>query len=309
MYSNDAAASFRTITFATPARWVVVDPTDANHLVASGGDETAQSWDGGVTWSDLSDTRFGTTALVDSAIAASGRYLYAVGSGVTGSSSSLWLSDDMGANWTRMRRPADERRIAPIVSRDDPRTAYIFTTSSSPNGTVRTELRTRDGGLTWAAITLPGAYPVSAIAPGNPLHIYAPGPAGTKEDLWESGDGGASWSAVPLGSRCTFGTYDDPTSPTGQRLRCNGWDIFDPHLSLLARPLPYADGLFNSPDRGGVFTVVSGTLLGDVQNDWSWSPRSRPPGSTARRCRARSRSPPGRRRAAARSSPTTRTAA
>ena len=49
LYSNDAAASFRTITFPTPARWVVVDPTDTNHLVASGADETAQSWDGGVT--------------------------------------------------------------------------------------------------------------------------------------------------------------------------------------------------------------------------------------------------------------------
>ena len=112
---------------------------------------------------------------------------------------------------------------------------------------------------------------MSAIAPGNPLHVYAPGPAGTKDDLWESLDGGANWSAVPLASRCTFGTYDDPTSPTGQRLRCNGWDIFDPHLGLLARPLPYADGLFGSPDRAGAFAVVSGTLLGDVQSDWSWS--------------------------------------
>ena len=107
-----------------------------------------------------------------------------------------------------MRRPADERRIAPIVSRDDPRTAHIFTASSSPNGTVRTELRTRDGGLTWAAMTLPGPIRCPRSHPAIRRHLRA-GAGRTKDDLWESLDGGASWSAVPLGSRCTFGTYDD----------------------------------------------------------------------------------------------------
>ena len=95
---------------------------------------------------------------------------------------------------------------------------------------------------------------------------------------------GSRSTAGRAGPRCRSAAaarsarYDDPTSPTGQRLRCNGWDIFDPHLSLLARPLPYAEGLFDSPDRGGAFAVVSGTLLGDVQNDWSWSPLLAPTG-------------------------------
>jgi hypothetical protein len=279
LYSGEAGAPFRAIAFSAPARWVVVDPTDANHLVASGTDETTQSWDGGLTWNDLADTRFGTTTLQDGSIAASGRNLYAVSSGTAGSSSSLWLSDDMGANWTRQRRPSDERRFLPVVSRDDPRTAYMFTTAPSPTGTIRTELRTRDGGLTWTGVNLPASLPVYAVAPGEPLHVYAYGPTGQTTDVWESLGGGGTWTAVPLGSRCTFNPVDDPTSPTGQRLRCDGWDGFDPHVSLGARALPYAEDLSGSPDRPGAFSVVSDTLLGDVQSDWSWSQLLAPTGS------------------------------
>jgi hypothetical protein len=196
-----------------------------------------------------------------------------------GSSTSLWLSDDMGANWTRQRRPTEERRFQPVVARDDPRTAYMFTTTSSPAGTLRTELRTRDGGAAWTPVTLPASLPVFAVAPGDPLHVYAYGPTGRTTDVWESLDGGGTWAAVPLGSHCTLVPVDDPTSPTGQRLRCEGWDAFDAHLGLAARPLPYAEALFGAPERPGAFSVVSDTLLGDVQADWSWSQLLAPTGS------------------------------
>ena len=169
------------------------------------------------------------------------------GADITGSSSSLWLSDDMGANWTRMRRPSG--RAAERARRLARRPAH----GVRLHGVIGPERD--DPGPSSVRATRPhldadhsaGALPrLRDRARESPAHLRA------RPDRWEGRHLGVARrrderSAVPLGGRCAFGTVDDPASPTGQRLRCNGWDIFDPHLSLLARPLPYTEGLFGSP--------------------------------------------------------------
>jgi photosystem II stability/assembly factor-like uncharacterized protein len=278
LFTGDSGASFRSVAFPSTARSLVADPTDVNHLVLASGDEMLQTWDGGVTWSNVADARFGLMMLAPEYTAGAGRRIYAVNASSGGGSYSLWLSDDMGVSWTNLRRPSDERRFQPVVSRDDPRDAFMLTQGTSPTGaTVRTEFRTGDGGQTWLPVSLPAASGVYAIAPGDAAHVFARGNGGN-DDVWESRDGALTWAPVPLDARCTFSVAADATSPTGQRLACNGWGIFDPRLSLIARPLPYAEGLFGSPDRPGAFAVASQKLLGDVQGDWSWSPLLAPTG-------------------------------
>jgi photosystem II stability/assembly factor-like uncharacterized protein len=278
LYSGDAGATFQSIAFPAPVRSLLIDPTDVTHLVITTGDETLQSWDRGLTWSDVADARFGMVMLAPENTAGAGRRIYAVEASAPGSSSSLWISDDSGATWTNVRRPSDERRFQPVVSRDDPRAAYVFAQETDDKGARRrVELRTGDGGLTWAQVTVPASSGVFAIAPGDAAHVYAYGNGGST-DLWESRDGALTWTPVPLDARCALAIAGDRTSPTGERLWCNGWAIFDPRVSPIARPLPYAEGLFGSPDRAGAFAVATGALLGDVQNDWSFSPLLGPTG-------------------------------
>ena len=102
--------------------------------------------------------------------------------------------------------------------------------------------------------------------PGVPGLLFS-----TTRTTFDSRDGGTTWTPAPPGEPCTFSVIADPTSPTGQRLRCDGWSAYDIHRALDARQLPDADGLFGSPDQPGSFVVAVESLLGDVKQDWSWS--------------------------------------
>ena len=68
-----------------------------------------------------------------------------------------------------------------------------------------------------------------------------------------------------------FTAVADATSPTGQRLLCDGWRSYDPLRPLAAGPLPYAEGLRGSPDAPGAYAILGDKLLGDAQSDWSWT--------------------------------------
>ncbi len=236
---------------------LIVDPTDADRMVVVRGDETRISADGGRTWLEVSDTRFGVAALDRQRIAGSGSYLYAVGR------ESIWFSHDRGATWQRTERPIGTADGRLIVSRDDPRVAYGDT------------IRTLDGGVTWQAITPSGAGLVNWIAPGDPLHLFA-----IANYVSESVDGGLTWSESPQAHWCVLETTPDPASPTGSRLRCNGfWMASDP-LRPLPSPVPYVPGLVAAPDFPGTYAValprgVAGSsrapLLGELTSDWSWA--------------------------------------
>jgi hypothetical protein len=237
---------------------LILDPTDQDRLFVIRGDETRLSADGGRSWRDIADARFGVAALDGSrGIAGSGSYLYAV------ARESIWFSHDRGATWLRTERPIGSSDSGLIVSRDDPRVAY-------GNG-----IRTLDGGVTWQAITPSGAGRANWIAPGDPLHLFA-----IDNYVSESVDGGQTWSESPQAHWCVLEAGPDPASPTGSRLRCNGfWTASDP-LRPLPAPVPYVPGLVSSPDLPGAYAValprgIAGSsrasLLGELTSDWSWA--------------------------------------
>lgn len=256
LISSDGV-SFRSVTLASPADRLAIDPADPNHMVSFGGYETDQTWDGGGTWSDVADAQFGTLVLDPDTVAGSGSYLYALGP------YSIWVSRDRGSTWTRSRWPFADGRGRVLVSRDDPRTAYVSMAASFIDST----LRTRDGGRTWQPVAFDHVRsPIRAIQPGDPVRLLGAGGG------YESRDGGTTWVPVAAGETCTFGAIPDPSSPTGQRLRCDGWAAYDPRRPLQSSHLPNAVGLFGSPDRPGAFAVAYGSLLGDITSDWSWSP-------------------------------------
>ena len=190
-------------------------------------------------------------------ITGSGSYLYAV------ARESIWYSHDRGATWQRTERPIGTADGRLVVSRDDPRVAYGDT------------IRTLDGGATWQAITPSGAGLVNWIAPGDPLHIFA-----IDNFVSESVDGGQTWSESPQAHWCVLEPGADTTSPTGSRLRCNGfWTASDP-LRALPSPVLYVPGLVAAPDLPGTYAValprgIAGSsrapLLGELTSDWSWA--------------------------------------
>ena len=254
LISSDEGATYRTVQLPYPAASLAVDPGDENHLLIYGLDETDQTWDGGRTWSDLANRQFGIVPLSYGLTAGAGTDIYSLDSRY-----SIWISHDSGATWSRSQRPPQEGRKQILVSRDDPGTAYVF----EQTGTTGGELRTRDGGRTWEQLAVPPYTGIRAIQPGDPKRVFS------TRTPWDSSDGGTTWAPAPAGESCTFSVVADPASPTGQRLRCDGWSA---HGALDPDHLPDADGLYGSPDRPGSYAVASFALLGDVQSDWSWSP-------------------------------------
>jgi hypothetical protein len=252
-----------------------VDPTDPARIFMLGQMESWLSDDSGATWRKLTGAQFGETSIDASTISGSGRYLYATGPGV------IWYSHDAGATWAESVRPPGEVDRRPFVSRDDPRVAYANT--SVPAGDVTGLIRTLDGGVTWQTVATSGAVPVSWIEQGNPLHLFSNGGRG----FVESTNGGVTWFDPPQPDWCVFEVLDDTTSPTGQRLRCNGfWTAADP-LRPLPAPVPYAPGLIGSPDAPGSYAIAlpvnasfnHQTLLGALAPDWSWSSLLAPTGA------------------------------
>jgi photosystem II stability/assembly factor-like uncharacterized protein len=260
---------------------LVVDPTDPNRLFVVRGDETQLSEDGGRSWRDIADERFGFVELNGGDSTGAGNDLYEV------SGPSIWYSHDRGATWARSERPIGDSAGALIVSRDDPRVAYARAatpTNTRPPSSTPTQLRTTDGGVTWQAVTTLDNRPVNWISPGEPLHVFA---FDGRAEIDESVDGGVTWTVTTQDRWCLMVVVDDPASPTGTRLRCNGfWQAADP-LRPLSVPVPWAPGLTWSPDLPGVFAVAlpagyvaKQSLLGPFPGaDWAWSSLLEPTGA------------------------------
>ena len=132
------------------------------------------------------------------------------------------------------------------VSRDDPSTAYVYAQVVNH----RSELRTRDGGQTWQTLAMPPYTSIRAIQPGDPARLFS------ARTVYDSSDGGTTWTPAPAGETCMFAIAADPASPTGLRLGCDGWTGYDVHRALDANHLPDADGLFGSPDRPSNIVIM-----------------------------------------------------
>jgi len=259
--TNDDGATFRTLDLPTDGPLLGIDPLDPAHLFLLQLGRATQSWDGGHTWANVSDARFGTVAIDPARAYGVGAFIYAA-IGDSRSGESIWASDDRGATWHEQPLLPGERAFGIFVSRDDPHTAYVTVGASSLPSGFR---RTRDGGRTWQAVQGPQAGELAHVLAGDPLHLYSGGQVSGQESF----DGGDTWSVVPGNRICAEVRAEaDSTSPTGLRLHCVlpypdvGPTVFGP------RPIPIAPGLVGSPD--GFFSLVAGDLLGDVQADGTW---------------------------------------
>jgi hypothetical protein len=272
--SGDEGATTRALSTPSGGWSLLPDPTDPNRLVSYGGDTTQISDDAGGSWRAIADGRFGSAPLDASKIGGGGRYLYAFGRG------SLWHSNDMGATWGRTERPAGETGSSIMVSRDDPRVAYVLVSATDTG-----QVRTLDGGATWQAVSpSPSHRGVTWIEPGQPLHVYS---FDGSDTVWESLDGAVTWTQTTQDHWCVLQVDSDTTSPTGERLRCNGF--YQPADPLRPLPLPpgWSQGLVGSPDVAGALAVAlpkndalnHQILLGEFRSDWTWSSLLAPTGA------------------------------
>ena len=230
-YTADEGATYSTVPLAAPAGVIGVDPTDPSHvLLAQQDDRTTQSWDAGRTTSDLADARFGMMGLGYAETTGAGSVIYAA------LGDTIWSSRDRGASWTRTQLPAGSNPKHILVSRDDPRSAYLQAAVAG----VLEGMRTRDGGATWQVIANPVAADIGAIAPGFPDHVFA----GTEE----STDGGVTWT--PGAATCPLAVVADPSSATGNRIACAAYGP-DGTIASTSPVTATSQGIFGVARRAG----------------------------------------------------------
>ena len=247
-FTSDDGATYSSVPLPAPSSVAAIDPTDNNHVLLAQADaRMLQSWDAGRSASEFADSRFGVRPLRFQSTNGAGRYIYTV------LGNSIWSTGDLGASWTQTQRPSGQQLAGLLVSRDDPRSAYVR------SGTE--ELRTRDGGKTWDAIPSDTALQINAIVPGSPDHVL------TADS--ESTDGGVTWA--PAAAACYPAAVDDATSPTGRRIACAHYAPDGTTIASTSPITPTALGVLGSPDVPGALAIARGTLLGDVPPDGAWT--------------------------------------
>ena len=109
----------------------------------------------------------------------------------------LHRSDDRGETWHFQELPAPWQYVRGIVTRpDDPATVFI-TNGNGPPGNSGRLLRSRDHGVTWANVALPGEINSTiwciATHPGDPHTMFACTNLG---QIFRTTDGGERWQRL-----------------------------------------------------------------------------------------------------------------
>lgn len=218
-----------------PNGWAF-DPVDPQTLYAAGWSGLYRTHDRGATWTRLGETLPYLTAYAVAVDPLDPRRLYA-GLSDAQDGNGLYISHDDGASWARAREqtafsiaisPADPQILwaahsADVVeSRDrgvhwsgvlfdggvptlladatDSDTAYVGGWQPQPTDSLRSLVKTTDGGRHWSALTqgLPPQFMTVALAqnPFNPAQLLL---ATYLTGLFRSQDGGASWTSANAG--------------------------------------------------------------------------------------------------------------
>ncbi len=196
---------------------IVFDPNDANIVLATTGrgstiGDIYRSIDGGLTWTDTNAAP-GSWDDVDFAgaeIATGVRRVWATGGGTAGSTR-IAYSDDHGANWTAVTKPAlidpVEQTFSVAASRNDPDGVYVI-------GPVSQKVyKSSNGGSTWTDITtgLNGDWSQSTYD----VHITCGNNAGTDTifvgliSVHGSANGGTTWADIGLTAQTTSKWHND----------------------------------------------------------------------------------------------------
>jgi photosystem II stability/assembly factor-like uncharacterized protein len=171
---------------------IVFDPSDSSMVCA--GVEIDGAWrstDGGKQWERTSEG-FKTEDIHGFAVVHNGsRILYAT------TNAGLHLSRDDGASWTMHPIDSPWQYTRSIVERPDGTGVMFMTNGDGPPGTAGRLFRSRNYGLDWENVGLPGEVESSAYFlatnPADPNLIYC---AATLGQIYRSTDGGESWTAL-----------------------------------------------------------------------------------------------------------------
>ena len=235
-------------------RAVAIDPVIPSTIYAGmSGSSSAiplfRSADGGATWNsfaqfDLSGSNwYGwiSLLLLDPA---NPKSIYAAANDDDGYHA-VFKTEDGGANWTSQSPEPFAAQNTTVMAFDtaDSNTIYLGEYEGTGDGDAIL-FKSVDGGSTWTQSYYFDIGPVNALAtvPGNPAALYA----GTPEGVFQSTDGGASWSNIGLSMGVTALALD-PGDPNTIYAAAGGATYFSSGFQ----------GLFKSTDGGASWTPIN----------------------------------------------------
>ena len=157
---------------------------------------------------------------------------------VAAATAGIWKSTDKGLNFTAIWPATNPQSMGALIITQDG-TLFAGTGEANPGGGSITYggvgiYRSTDGGATWKRVGLKnsGAIGRLTVDPTNSQHIFAAAAGslythGGDRGVYESIDGGTTWTRKLAGDNDTTGAVDlaiDPTSPN--RIYAAMWDHF-----------------------------------------------------------------------------------
>lgn len=196
--------------------------------------------DAGQSWTNVSDTTFGTASVGAIAVAPSDPNVVYVGMGehpvrgvMTSHGDGVYRSTDAGRTWRKLGLDRTRQISAVIVHPDDPDLVYVAA-QGAPYGPTQDRgiYRSSDGGRTWAQLLYvnetTGASSLS-MDPNNPRVLYAGmwdhlrepwmvRSGGPGSGIYRSADGGASWRKIEEGFPELMGKTSVSVSANSDRI-------------------------------------------------------------------------------------------
>lgn len=182
----------------------------------------------------------------------------------------IWKSVDKGANFTAIWPGTNTQAMGALVI-NSAGTLFAGTGEANPGGGSLTYggsgvYRSTDHGATWQLVGLTdsGAIGRLAVDPTDSQHLFAAVAGhlyshGGERGVYESTDGGTTWSQVLAGDTDTTGAVDlaiDPTNPN--RVFAAMWDHFrEPDLRTYGG---VGSGLYRSTDGGTSWSRLTNGL-------------------------------------------------
>ncbi len=179
---------------------------------------------------------------------------------VAAATGGLWKSRDKGAHFKSVWPASNPQSMGALAIASDG-TLFAGTGEANPGGGSITYggsgiYRSTDGGATWQLVGLPdsGAIGRIVVDPANPQHIFVAAAGqlynrGGERGVYESIDGGTTWTQKLAGVNDTTGAVDLAIDPTNSnRIYAAMWDHFrEPDLRTYGG---VGSGIYRSLDGG-----------------------------------------------------------
>jgi len=189
---------------------------------------------------------------------------------VAAATGGVWKSKDRGARFTSIWPAANPQSIGALLITSSG-TLFAGTGEANPGGGSITYggggiYRSLDVGTTWQVVGLTNSGTIGRLAvdPNNPQHIFAAAAGqlynhGGERGVYESTDGGSTWSQVLAGDNDTTGAVDlaiDPSNPN--RVFAAMWDhLREPDLRTYGG---VGSGVYRSTDGGSTWQRLTNGL-------------------------------------------------